>query len=33
MSDLVNDTELVHHYLGASIKTRKEMELSHETEN
>ncbi len=33
MSDLVNDTELVHHYLGASIKTRKEMELSHEAEN
>ena len=29
MSDLVNDSELVHHYLGASIKTRKELEANH----
>ena len=33
MEDLVNDTELIHHYLGASIKTRKEMEMDHENEN
>jgi len=26
MEELVNDTELIHHYLGASIKTRKELE-------
>ncbi len=31
MSELVNDTELIHHYLGASIKTRKELEALHES--
>jgi len=30
MEILVNDTELIHHYLGASIKTRKELEMEHE---
>lgn len=33
MDDLVNDTELIHRYLGASIKTRKELENMHETKN
>lgn len=31
MKELVEDTELVHHYLGASIKTRKELEREHES--
>jgi len=31
MADLVNDTELIHQYLGASIKTRKELEMEHGT--
>ena len=31
MQELVNDTELIHHYLGASIKTRKELEALHES--
>lgn len=31
MQDLVNNTELIHQYLGASIKTRKELELNHES--
>ena len=30
MADLVDDPEMVHHYLGASIKTRKELEMDHE---
>ena len=30
MADLVDDSEMVHHYLGASIKTRKELEMDHE---
>ena len=30
MSDLVKDTDLIHHYLGASIKTREELEKIHE---
>lgn len=30
MTDLVDDPEMVHHYLGASIKTRKELEINHE---
>jgi branched-chain amino acid transport system ATP-binding protein len=29
MEDLVQDTELIHHYLGASIKTREELEMAH----
>ncbi|HQA29656.1 MAG TPA: ABC transporter ATP-binding protein [Brevefilum fermentans] len=29
MSDLVNDTDMIHQYLGASIKTRKELEMEH----
>ena len=29
MGDLVKDTELIHHYLGASIKTREELEIAH----
>lgn len=33
MQDLVNNTELIHQYLGASIKTRKELELNHESES
>ncbi len=31
MQDLVNDQDLIHQYLGASIKTRKELEKNHET--
>ena len=31
MQELVNDTELIHHYLGASIKTRNELEALHES--
>lgn len=30
MSDLVKDTDLIHQYLGASIKTRQELEMEHE---
>jgi hypothetical protein len=33
MADLVDDPEMVHHYLGASIKTRKELEMDHEASN
>ncbi len=33
MEDLVKNPELIHHYLGASIKTRKELELNHESKN
>jgi len=33
METLVNDTELIHHYLGASIKTRKELEMEHESQD
>jgi len=33
MADLVNDSELIHHYLGASIKTRKELEMNHESQD
>ena len=33
MKDLIEDTDLIHHYLGASIKTRKELEMEHESEN
>ena len=33
MADLVNDSELIHHYLGASIKTRKELETNHESQD
>jgi len=33
MVDLVKDTDLIHHYLGASIKTREELEKIHESEN
>jgi len=33
MKDLVEDTDLIHHYLGASIKTRKELEMEHASEN
>ncbi len=33
MKDLVEDTDLIHHYLGASIKTRRELEMEHESEN
>ncbi|MFA7406299.1 MAG: ABC transporter ATP-binding protein [Anaerolineaceae bacterium] len=29
MSDLVNDADMIHQYLGASIKTRKELEMEH----
>ncbi|HCU58297.1 MAG TPA: ABC transporter ATP-binding protein [Anaerolineaceae bacterium] len=31
MQELVNDTELIHHYLGASIKTRNELEALYES--
>ncbi len=31
MEDLVHDSELIHHYLGASIKTREELEKAHES--
>jgi branched-chain amino acid transport system ATP-binding protein len=31
MADLVDNPEMVHHYLGASIKTRKELEMDHES--
>ncbi len=31
MADLVENTDLIHHYLGASIKTRKELEMDHES--
>lgn len=30
MENLVNDEEMIHQYLGASIKTRKELEMEHE---
>ncbi len=30
MGDLVEDTEMIHRYLGASIKTRRELEMEHE---
>ncbi len=30
MEDLVEDTEMIHRYLGASIKTRRELEMEHE---
>lgn len=33
MADLVNDTDTIHRYLGASIKTRKELEESHDAQN
>lgn len=33
MEDLVNDPDLIHHYLGASIKTRKELEMDHESQD
>jgi branched-chain amino acid transport system ATP-binding protein len=32
MADLVNDTEMIHQYLGASIKTQKELEMEHGTQ-
>jgi branched-chain amino acid transport system ATP-binding protein len=32
MADLVNDAEMIHQYLGASIKTRKELEMEHEAQ-
>ena len=32
MQDLVDDTEMVHHYLGTSIKTIREREISHESQ-
>ena len=32
MKDLVEDTDLIHHYLDASIKTRKELEMENESE-
>ncbi|NLN70813.1 MAG: ABC transporter ATP-binding protein [Chloroflexi bacterium] len=32
MTDLVNDTGMIHQYLGASIKTRKELEMEHEAQ-
>jgi len=31
MKDLVKDTDLIHHYLGASIKTREELEEIYES--
>ena len=31
MGDLVKDTDLIHHYLGASIKTREELEEIYES--
>jgi len=31
MEDLVNNEDLIHQYLGASIKTRKELEMQHES--
>lgn len=33
MADLVNDTDTIHRYLSASIKTRKELEESHDAQN
>ena len=33
MEELVNDTDLIHHYLGASITTRKELEALNESKN
>lgn len=33
MQELANDTELIHHYLGASIKTRNELEALHESKD
>lgn len=30
MDDLVNDEDMIHQYLGASIKTKKELEMAHE---
>ena len=33
MADLVNDTDTIHRYLGASIKTRKELEETHDAQN
>lgn len=33
MQELANDTELIHHYLGASIKTRSELEALHESKD
>jgi branched-chain amino acid transport system ATP-binding protein len=33
MADLVHDEELVHRYLGASIKTPQELERDHESKN
>jgi branched-chain amino acid transport system ATP-binding protein len=33
MTELVNDTDLIHQYLGASIKTRKELEREHEAQS
>ncbi|MFU8827040.1 MAG: ABC transporter ATP-binding protein [Brevefilum sp.] len=32
MADLVNDKDMIHQYLGASIKTRQELELEHEAQ-
>jgi hypothetical protein len=31
MKDLVQDKDLIHHYLGASIKTREELEEIYES--
>ncbi len=33
MADLVNSPDLIHQYLGASIKTRKELEMNHESQD
>ncbi len=33
MADLVNSPDLIHQYLGASIKTRKELEINHESQD
>jgi branched-chain amino acid transport system ATP-binding protein len=33
MKDLVEQPDIIHHYLGASIKTRKELEMEHASEN
>jgi branched-chain amino acid transport system ATP-binding protein len=30
MEDLVNDEDMIHQYLGASIKTKRELERAHE---
>jgi ABC-type branched-subunit amino acid transport system ATPase component len=30
MKDLANNEEMIHQYLGASIKTQKELERQHE---